>query len=143
MTDCTFAGEFGNPDPPQCQQGYEGVALTLIDSLSTLAVIGNSTEFEKGVWWLVEKVSFCLLQPFMLHMHRATGPSVMQSIQHRQGQDSDAEIAHKPADGNMYINVRHDSTSFLVDAANGGAAVYAVVCSSTRRMFAYCSMLYA
>lgn len=51
-----LAGEFGNPNAPQCYQGYNGVALTLIDSLSTLAVIGNKTEFEKGVWWLVERV---------------------------------------------------------------------------------------
>ncbi|DBB06862.1 TPA: hypothetical protein ACH3X3_009521 [Trebouxia sp. C0006] len=51
-------GEFGNPNPPQCHQGYQGVALTLIDSLSTLAVIGNQSEFEKGVWWLAHEVSF-------------------------------------------------------------------------------------
>ena len=57
------AGEFGNPDPPQCQQGYEGVALTLIDTLSTLAVIGNKTEFEKGVWWLTERVRCQSPQP--------------------------------------------------------------------------------
>ncbi len=49
-------GEFGNPNPPQCHQGYKGVALTLIDSLSTLAVIGNQSEFEKGVWWLAHEV---------------------------------------------------------------------------------------
>ncbi|KAL3149734.1 hypothetical protein ABBQ38_013560 [Trebouxia sp. C0009 RCD-2024] len=51
-------GEFGNPNPPQCQKGYQGVALTLIDSLSTLAVLGNKTEFEKGVWFVVDEVSF-------------------------------------------------------------------------------------
>ena len=50
------AGDFGNPHPHQCRQGYQGVALTLIDSLSTLAVLGNKTEFEKGVWFLVEEV---------------------------------------------------------------------------------------
>ncbi|KAL0039486.1 hypothetical protein WJX79_010327 [Trebouxia sp. C0005] len=56
---CTFdTGEFGNPNPPLCHQGYQGVALTLIDSLSTLAVIGNQSEFEKGVWWLAHEVSF-------------------------------------------------------------------------------------
>lgn len=42
------------------------MALTLIDSLSTLAVIGNSTEFEKGVWWLVERVSLYLLVLYLL-----------------------------------------------------------------------------
>ena len=51
-----IAGEIGNPDPPQCRKGYSGVALTLIDCLSTLAIIGNKTEFEKGVWWLAEEV---------------------------------------------------------------------------------------
>ena len=29
--------------------GYEGVALTLIDTLDTLAVLGNKTEFQKSV----------------------------------------------------------------------------------------------
>ena len=53
-------GEFGNPNPPQCHQGYQGVALTLIDSLSTLAVIGNQSEFEKGVWWLAHEVHHLL-----------------------------------------------------------------------------------
>ncbi len=53
---CLDTGEFGNPNPPQCHQGYQGVALTLIDSLSTLAVIGNQSEFEKGVWWLAHEV---------------------------------------------------------------------------------------
>lgn len=36
--------------------GYQGVALTLIDSLSTLAVVGNKTEFEKGVWFVADEV---------------------------------------------------------------------------------------
>ncbi len=30
-------------------KGYSGVALTLIDSLSTLAVIGDAVNFEKSV----------------------------------------------------------------------------------------------
>lgn len=60
-----LAGEFGNPDPPQCYQGYHGVALTLIDSLSTLAVIGNKTEFEKGVWFLVDQVTLQLFECMM------------------------------------------------------------------------------
>ena len=54
-------GEFGNHhigdlDSPQTQEQYQGVALTLIDSLSTLAVVGNQSEFEKGVWWIAEQV---------------------------------------------------------------------------------------
>ena len=55
-SDCRSAGEIGNPDPPQCRKGYNGVAMTLIESMSTLAVIGNATEFEKGVWWLADEV---------------------------------------------------------------------------------------
>ena len=38
--------------------GYSGVALTLIDSLDTLAVLGNATEFAKGVRWVGAHVSF-------------------------------------------------------------------------------------
>lgn len=92
------AGEFGNPNPPQCQKGYQGVALTLIDSLSTLAVMGNKTEFEKGVWFVAEEVrsaDYCseLFPPqlvldtqctmcfhrsssFVYAHHTITGPSV-------------------------------------------------------------------
>jgi len=39
---------------------YDGVALTLIDSLDTLAVVGNKTEFTRGVNWIVDNVSFDL-----------------------------------------------------------------------------------
>ena len=38
--------------------GYTGVALTLIDSLDTLAVLGNATEFARGVRWVGAHVSF-------------------------------------------------------------------------------------
>ena len=37
-------------------KGYSGVALTLIDSLSTLAVIGDAVNFEKSVLWLSKNV---------------------------------------------------------------------------------------
>ena len=40
--------------------GYRGVALTLIDSLDTLAVLGNATEFARGVRWVASHVSFDL-----------------------------------------------------------------------------------
>ncbi len=33
-------------------------SLTLIDALDTLVVMGNKTEFEKGVWWLVDNLNF-------------------------------------------------------------------------------------
>lgn len=52
-------GEFGNHhigDLDSPHEQYQGVALTLIDSLSTLAVVGNQSEFEKGVWWIAEQV---------------------------------------------------------------------------------------
>jgi mannosidase alpha-like ER degradation enhancer 2 len=41
--------------------GYDtwgSYSLTLIDALDTLVVMGNKTEFEKGVWWLVENLNF-------------------------------------------------------------------------------------
>jgi mannosidase alpha-like ER degradation enhancer 1 len=41
-------------------QNYEGVALTLIDSLSTLAVIGDKREFQKAVFWIKNNLSFDL-----------------------------------------------------------------------------------
>lgn len=40
--------------------GYNGVALTLIDSLDTLAVLGNRSEFARGVRWVSTHVSFDL-----------------------------------------------------------------------------------
>ena len=40
--------------------GYNGVALTLIDSLDTLAVLGNATEFAWAVRWISDNVSFDL-----------------------------------------------------------------------------------
>ncbi len=36
---------------------YSGAALTLIDALSTLAVIGDTDNFQSGVTWLVDNVS--------------------------------------------------------------------------------------
>ena len=35
---------------------YQGVAMTLIDTISTLAVLGNSSEFQRNVNWLVRNV---------------------------------------------------------------------------------------
>ena len=40
--------------------GYSGVALTLIDSLDTLAMMGNASEFAWAVKWVGEHVSFDL-----------------------------------------------------------------------------------
>jgi mannosidase alpha-like ER degradation enhancer 1 len=37
---------------------YNGSAVTLVESLSSLAILGNSTEFEKGVLWLSENLTF-------------------------------------------------------------------------------------
>ena len=50
--------ELGAATPTR--RGYAGVALTLIDSLDTLAIAGNVSEFERGVWWVSEHVSFDL-----------------------------------------------------------------------------------
>lgn len=61
-TNDKIAGDFGNPHPQQCSKGYQGVALTLIDSLSTLAVMGNKTEFEKGVWYVAHQVRYTTWQ---------------------------------------------------------------------------------
>jgi len=39
---------------------YRGVAMTLIDTLDTLVVVGNYTEFAKGVRYVCSHVSFDL-----------------------------------------------------------------------------------
>ncbi|KAK3260378.1 hypothetical protein CYMTET_30660 [Cymbomonas tetramitiformis] len=51
-------GELGNLRGEHLSKTYNGVALTLIDSLSTLAVLGNSTEFAKAVQWISSEVNF-------------------------------------------------------------------------------------
>ena len=50
--------ELGADSPTR--SGYHGVALTLIDSLDTLAVLGNASEFAWAVRWVSENVSFDL-----------------------------------------------------------------------------------
>ena len=50
--------ELGAASPTRA--GYSGVALTLIDSLDTLAVLGNASEFAWAVRWVGENVSFDL-----------------------------------------------------------------------------------
>jgi mannosidase alpha-like ER degradation enhancer 1 len=49
--------ELGNAVRPT-REGYKGVALTLIDSLDTLAVLGNASEFAWAVRWVEAHVSF-------------------------------------------------------------------------------------
>lgn len=49
--------ELGNAVRPT-REGYAGVALTLIDSLDTLAVLGNASEFAWGVRWVGQHVTF-------------------------------------------------------------------------------------
>ncbi|KAJ3694899.1 hypothetical protein LUZ60_000276 [Juncus effusus] len=39
-------------------QDYNGAALSLIESLSSLIVLGNSTEFKQGVIWLSDNLNF-------------------------------------------------------------------------------------
>eukprot|EP00232_Nephroselmis_pyriformis_P019699 CAMPEP_0182886742 /NCGR_PEP_ID=MMETSP0034_2-20130328/20405_1 /TAXON_ID=156128 /ORGANISM="Nephroselmis pyriformis, Strain CCMP717" /LENGTH=289 /DNA_ID=CAMNT_0025020081 /DNA_START=34 /DNA_END=900 /DNA_ORIENTATION=+ len=44
--------ETGNLDGRHLNRQYKGVAMTLIDSLSTLAILEDRVEFEKAVRWL-------------------------------------------------------------------------------------------
>ncbi len=46
------AGELGNLDPDRLAAEYGGVALSLVDALSTLAVMRNGTQFAWAVRWL-------------------------------------------------------------------------------------------
>ncbi|KAF8729495.1 hypothetical protein HU200_017433 [Digitaria exilis] len=39
-------------------QDYNGSALTLVESLSSLVILGNITEFERGILWLSENLTF-------------------------------------------------------------------------------------
>ena len=50
------AGDLGNLDGRSKSTNYTGVALTLIDAMSTLAVMGQAVDFEAGLWWLVDNV---------------------------------------------------------------------------------------
>ncbi|KAI3454549.1 hypothetical protein Pfo_011212 [Paulownia fortunei] len=50
--------ELGNLNLEHLPQEYNGSALTLIESLSSLAILGNHSEFEKAVLWLSENLTF-------------------------------------------------------------------------------------
>ncbi|KAA8542630.1 hypothetical protein F0562_023871 [Nyssa sinensis] len=50
--------ELGNLKLEHLPQEYNGSALTLIESLSSLLIMGNNTEFEKAVLWLSENLTF-------------------------------------------------------------------------------------
>ncbi|XP_074564635.1 alpha-mannosidase I MNS5 [Curcuma longa] len=50
--------ELGNLKLEHLPQYYNGSALTLVESLSSLLVLGNYTEFEKGVLWLSDNLTF-------------------------------------------------------------------------------------
>lgn len=52
--------ELGNLNMSQLPDQYNGIALSLIESISTLAVLGNSSEFSKAVRWASENLSFKL-----------------------------------------------------------------------------------
>ncbi len=49
-------GELGNLDLQHLTDTYRGVALTAIDALSTLAILGNWTEFERMMSWISDHV---------------------------------------------------------------------------------------
>ncbi|KAL5544269.1 hypothetical protein UlMin_008053 [Ulmus minor] len=50
--------ELGNLNLEHQPNDYNGSALTLIESLSSLVVLGNNTEFERAVLWLSENLKF-------------------------------------------------------------------------------------
>ncbi|CAL5444705.1 unnamed protein product [Camellia sinensis] len=50
--------ELGNLKLEHLPQEYNGSALTLIESLSSLVIMGNDTEFERAVLWLSENLTF-------------------------------------------------------------------------------------
>ncbi|KAK3035802.1 hypothetical protein RJ639_034618 [Escallonia herrerae] len=50
--------ELGNLKLEHLPQKYNGSALTLVESLSSLVILGNNTEFERAVVWLSENLTF-------------------------------------------------------------------------------------
>ncbi|XP_057479781.1 alpha-mannosidase I MNS5-like [Actinidia eriantha] len=50
--------ELGNLKLDRLPQEYNGSALTLVESLSSLVIMGNNTEFERAVLWLSENLTF-------------------------------------------------------------------------------------
>lgn len=54
---CCLAGELGDVQNLRKKTAYSGCALSLIDALSTLAVIGDRARFQEGVNWLLQNVS--------------------------------------------------------------------------------------
>ncbi|WCJ36032.1 Alpha-mannosidase I MNS5 [Euphorbia peplus] len=50
--------ELGNLKLERLPQDYNGSALTLIDSLSSLVILGNYTEFERALLWLSDNLTF-------------------------------------------------------------------------------------
>lgn len=50
--------ELGNLKLEHLPPDYNGSALTLIESLSSLVIMGNNTEFERAVIWLSENLTF-------------------------------------------------------------------------------------
>ncbi|KAF7838374.1 alpha-mannosidase I MNS5 [Senna tora] len=50
--------ELGNLKLEHLPQDYNGSALTLIESLSSLLIMGNNTEFKRAVLWLSENLTF-------------------------------------------------------------------------------------
>ncbi|THG04484.1 hypothetical protein TEA_022656 [Camellia sinensis var. sinensis] len=50
--------ELGNLKLEHLPQEYHGSALTLVESLSSLVIMGNNTEFERAVLWLSDNLTF-------------------------------------------------------------------------------------
>ncbi|CAI5461801.1 unnamed protein product [Closterium sp. Yama58-4] len=115
-------GELGNLQMQHVSTKYNGSALTLIDSLSSLAVLGNVSEFQRAVRWLAASLSFhadvrvntfeCnirllggLLSGHLLAQHHSlllhpppppTSPSGRGTADSREGREGQMEQEHGP-----------------------------------------------
>jgi mannosidase alpha-like ER degradation enhancer 2 len=47
-----------NPLSCRGEDSWGAITLTLIDTLDTLAIMGNATEFERGVRWCIDNIDF-------------------------------------------------------------------------------------
>lgn len=53
-----FPSDVLNPLSCRGEDGWGSMTLTLLDTLDTLALMGNASEFERGVRWCTEHLSF-------------------------------------------------------------------------------------
>ena len=70
-------GELGTDGTHKVSEEYQGVAMTLIDTMSTLAILGNASEFQKNMHWLTNNVG----PPFLAELVTTATIPDLRSLQ--------------------------------------------------------------